>query len=303
MKKYILTYILCYFLLNLNAQLNLDSIKIHQKNSIYLAFGSASTYAASMTLLYKTWYEPYSNGKFHFFNDLNEWQGMDKLGHITTSLWLSQWMFQNAKLLNLSDNNAYKCAIGVPLAYMTTIEIFDGFSSGWGFSISDFAANTLGIGMFYLQQRIWNEQKFTLKLSWKNNQLAQYRPELLGNSFSEQALKNYNAQIYWVSFPIKDMFLKRESKFPNYINIAIGYGGNGMVGAKENIWTQNGIYNDYSNIKRFKEWRLSFDIDLRRIPLKGKAWKFFTSTFAWLKIPFPSISFSNEQKFKFHSFN
>lgn len=52
------------------------------------------------------------------------------------------------------------------LAYQSIIEIQDGFSSEWGFSWGDMAANTLGAATFVAQQLGWKEQRLQIKLSY-----------------------------------------------------------------------------------------------------------------------------------------
>ncbi len=54
-----------------------------------VALSATGFYAITMGALYTTWYKPYSTGKFHTFNDWQEWEGVDKIGHATTAYQLS----------------------------------------------------------------------------------------------------------------------------------------------------------------------------------------------------------------------
>jgi hypothetical protein len=132
----------------------------------------------------------------------------------------------------------------------TTIEVLDGFSSEWGFSMYDFAFNILGSGMWATEQAIWDDQRIKMKMSttyitYPETVVSGY-PEgmttirertndLFGTSFAQTFLKDYNAQTIWMSFNIKS-FLRKESKFPRWLNVAVGYGAENMYGGFENEW-------------------------------------------------------------------
>jgi hypothetical protein len=68
-----------------------------------------------------------------------------------------------------------------------------------------------------------------------------------------------------------------------------------MLGGTTNSWEDlSGKQNDFSYLNRYREWSLSFDINLKAIPIKGKFWKAFSSAFCWLKIPSPAVYFSKQ---------
>ena len=131
-------------------------------------------------------------------------------------------------------HNKQKLFIGGTLGYgyMTAIEIMDGYSKGWGFSWADMGANTLGTALAISQEAAWKEQRFNLKISFHQTSMAQYNPDLLGKDLSEQILKDYNGQTYWLSVNPAS-FMNKETKFPKWLNIAVGYGANGMTGGNE----------------------------------------------------------------------
>ena len=107
-----------------------DTLTHHQKRNLIIATSVTSLgYAGSMYSLYKTWYKDQASGRFHFFNDLPEWRGMDKLGHFTTSWWISHALNETQKVINLPEKSSIIRSAATSLAFMTTIEIFDGFSS------------------------------------------------------------------------------------------------------------------------------------------------------------------------------
>ncbi len=170
-----------------------------------------ATYAVAMTGLYKTWYADYPAGDFHFFNDGREWLQMDKMGHWLMSYQESRWMYGGARWTGLSPRAAAWTGFAGGQLIQTSFEIFDGFSTQWGFSWRDAAFNLLGSGMFLSQQLGWGEQRIVMKMSaWPVRYPAQriypVRPagneewttlerradELYGTSPLSLFLKNYN---------------------------------------------------------------------------------------------------------------
>jgi hypothetical protein len=109
------------------------------------------------------------------------------------------------------------------------IEVLDGFSAEWGFSIADMAANFAGTGLAISQELLTGRQTIRIKYSYRHSSLAQYRPEMLGRNLPERMLKDYNGQAYWISANISDL-TGIPGVIPDWLNIAFGYSANGMLG-------------------------------------------------------------------------
>ena len=78
-------------------------------------------------------------------------------------------------------------------------------------------------------------------------------------------LKDYNAQTYWISCNLSS-FLKNKAGFPAWLNLAAGYGADGMLGGFENKWTDNqGNPVLRTDVPRKRQFYLSPDIDFTRI--------------------------------------
>jgi hypothetical protein len=183
-------------------------------------------------------------------------------------------------------------------AYMFNIEILDGFSSEWGFSLGDFTANTLGSMIFIGQQLAWHEQRFSLKYSFHQTQYAQYRPDLMGDNLIQNMIKDYNGHSYWISGNISS-FLPERSKFPKWFNIAVGYGAEGMTGAFGNSPDQAG--HSIPQFPRYRKFFLSLDIDLTRIPTRSKVLKGIFTVLSFIKIPSPTLEYNTLGQFKVHA--
>ncbi len=159
-------------------------------------------------------------------------------------------------------------------------------------------SNTVGTGLFISQQFIWNEQRIKLKFSSQHTSIAQYRPNILGSTFMERILKDYNGQTYWLSANIHD-FINKESIIPKWINIALGYGADGMTGGSENKCEYCNGDPICLDLNRNRQFYLSLDADLTKINWKRKFFKAVFGSFGFIKIPFPAIEISN-QGAKFH---
>ena len=170
--------------------------------------------------------------------------------------------------------------------------VFDGFSSEWGFSWGDFASNALGSGLYVGQDLLWDEQRITLKYSFHQTRFAKQNPEKLGDGFIEEFLKDYNGQTYWLSANLHSFF--KESKLPRWLNIAVGYGGEGMLTGRPN----NSIF--FTNQDRYRQFYLSLDLDLTRINTKSSFLRTVFSILNVIKIPAPTLEFNNEKGVAFH---
>lgn len=173
-----------------------DSLK-NQFRTRKIVFAGSCAAAATGSLIYldQAWYKPYRSGSFHFFNDNAEWLQMDKAGHVFSNFTIGRLMMQSAQWAGFDEQLSQMFGYS-GLAYMTAIELMDGFSSGYGFSWGDMAANTGGTLLAIGQQHFWQEQRVLIKFSFHQTSFPQYRPALLGSGLSEQVLKDYNGQSY-----------------------------------------------------------------------------------------------------------
>lgn len=254
-------------------------------------------YAGSMIGLNILWYKNYKHSSFHLFNDNKEWMQMDKLGHVLTAYTISRITTELYVWAGLNRYKSTTYGTALAMAYQSNIEIFDGFSSAWGFSIGDMAANTIGASMYGIQEGAWKEQRITMKISFHPTQYSQYRPDELGYNHLQQSIKDYNGQTYWFAFAIAS-FLPKGNKIPDWLCLDFGYGAEGMVGGMNNppVYNSNG---DEIFFDRYRQFYCSLDVDLTRIPTNSGALKTFFGAVSFIKIPMPTLEFS-QKKFKFH---
>lgn len=284
----ILLVLLCVNHLNAISQSALpDSVYNKKRVNIVIA-GNAVVYGGTMVALYSAWYSNYKKSSFHSFNDIGEWNQMDKFGHIYSAYTESRLSIGVWKWAGLSRKKSiWLGGLSGPV-YQTVIEILDGFSAEWGWSWADFSANIIGGAAVISQELLWNEQKFQLKTSfhkkiYADKDLNKQSDELFGTSIAERFLKDYNGQTYWVSTGIKTIF--PSSNIPDWLQISAGTGIEGHFGA-----FKNDIRPD---IKRYRQWYIAPDIDLTKIKTNKKGIKTALNILNSLKFPAPAIEFSN----------
>jgi len=291
---FLMLSITCYSQSQINQFLKpSDTLDIHRRNALVIT--EASVVGLSLIGLNSLWYNDYPRSKFHTIDDANEWKQMDKIGHVFSTYQLSK---AGADLLNwsgVSKNNQLIYGSTLGLVFLTTVEVFDGFSSEWGFSWSDFGANAIGTTLYVGQELLWDEQRFVIKYSFHKTNFAPQRPNTLGNGLLEEALKDYNGQTYWLSFNLRS-FLK-DAKIPEWLNLAFGYGADGMLSSRG-----ESVDNLFTNQNQYRQFYLSFDVDLTRIKTESHVLKTIFSVLNVIKIPLPTVEFNSQNRPVFRLF-
>lgn len=254
-------------------------------------------YGATMFALYHAWYKNYPQGNFHVFNDIKEWQQMDKIGHVYSAYAESKAAIEIWRWAGVDRKKRIWIGGMSGAIYQTTIEVLDGFSTEWGWSWGDFGANMLGSGMVVAQELAWDRQRIQMKWSFHRKKysdavLNKRNDVLFGKNSPERFLKDYNGQTYWLSGTLKDFFPK--SSLPAWLQISVGTGAEGMFGGFENIGRDDdgNIIFDRRDIKRYRQWYLAPDIDLTRIKTNKKGIKLALRVLNIFKFPTPSMELS-----------
>ncbi|MEM9822133.1 MAG: DUF2279 domain-containing protein [Bacteroidota bacterium] len=276
-------------------------------------------YTGAMIGLNELWYADFPRSSFHTFNDMGEWEDMDKIGHFFSAYAENQLVFHGARWAGIKRRKAMWIGAGVATIIQGSIEVLDGFSEEWGFSFGDIAFNTAGCALFVGQELAWQEQRIILKYSahyidypeqavasedGASSVLLKDRArDLYGGSFSQTFLKDYNSQTIWASVNIHSFLKNKSSRFPKWLNLAIGYGAENMYGGFSNSWESEGLqYNlDPMTYPRYRQFYLSPDIDLNRIPIKNRFLRLLVNLVNLVKIPAPSLEINTNGGIKFHA--
>lgn len=242
---------------------------------------SGVTYGASLLALNNLWYKNSPRENFHFFNDNAEWMQVDKLGHAFSSFYVSYGSSRALQWCGVAEkkSNAWGALTGFLL--LVPIEVMDGYSSAYGASSGDLLADAGGAALFWGQTALWNEVRIYPKFSFHRTPYAPQRPNVLGDQFASELLKDYNGQTYWLSVDM-DRFLR----FPKWLNVAAGYGAQDMLYARVDANHLNG-FNPY------RQYYLSLDLDVTAIKTNSKAVRTLLYLVNMVKIPMPTLEFSN----------
>ncbi|MBL0316270.1 MAG: DUF2279 domain-containing protein [Flavobacteriales bacterium] len=269
-----------------------DSTSIFRKRKWVIGSSTALAAGTSYYLLNDLWYKNYARSSFHFFNDNNEWLQMDKVGHGFTTYTTGRYMCDALRWSGASENISVWLGGTSGLIYLSGIEIMDGKSKAWGFSYGDMIANASGSFLFIVQEKIFREQRITLKFSYSESDFAMLNSDQLGRNFQQRVLKDYNAQTYWASINVHS-FLASDADFPRWLNVAFGYGAMKMTHAEMNDFSVN-------NFQREREFYFSFDADLNRVRWKKKWMRTTAKILSFIKIPTPTFEMRSGGQTKFH---
>jgi hypothetical protein len=278
---------------------------LHKKRFKSVSAGTGILWGGSLFFLNEIWYKQYPKSSFHLYNDIGEWEHVDKVGH-TYSAYLGSKLFTSFfRWTGLNEKRSVLYGAGGGFAYQGIIEILDGYSDKWGFSLSDIGANALGCGLYAGQQLLWHDQRIVFKYSthrmqYSDPMLLKRVNNLYGSSTPERVFKDYNAQTYWLSANLKSF--APQSKLPAWLNIAVGYGAQNMYGGYENKWTDEVTLQSYdrSELTRYRQFYISPDIDFSKIKWRSKFMRDFCKIIN-LKAPLPSIELNTLGKVKVHA--
>lgn len=271
-----------------------DTSAVDKKRLTYLLTGEGVLYGATMYGLNSIWYKDYPHSSFHFFNDSREWLQMDKAGHMYSAYYLGKICSYGFRWTGMERKRSSLWGSGLGMLFISSVEVFDGFSEKWGASVSDLVSNTAGFGLYTGQELLWQDQKIILKYSFIKSGYAKYRPDALGENITEMLIKDYNGMTFWLSGNLRA--LSRNDLFPAWLDISFGYGADAMVHGTVNPPEIDGELIDFS---RYRQYYLSLDIDLARIKTNSKILKTVFACLNVIKVPLPTLELS-ENKVKLH---
>ncbi len=269
-----------------------DTLHKNRKNAVYIS--EAIGAGTALIGLNQMWYANYPRSGFHFYNDNASWNQMDKFGHAYSAYLIGKVGMDLLSWSGESKKNQLLYGATLGFAFLTTVEIFDGFSEEWGFSPGDVLANALGTSLLIGQELLWNEQRIQYKFSFHTTEYPQYFPEKLGENTLQQIIKDYNGQTYWLSVNLWSFF--KESKIPRWLNVAVGYGSEGLPEIKKAPCK----YPSTEPYPTFRQFYASIDVDLTKIRTKSPFLKTLFNMFNYLKIPAPTLEITGNGKFIFH---
>jgi hypothetical protein len=257
-----------------------------------LAAGLGLGYTTALVVLSKTWYGQSPKTSFHFFNDNAQWKQLDKAGHFYGAFQEGRLGIDALRAAGVAEKKAiwYGGALGFVL--QSPIEWLDGYAADYGASAGDLGANALGALALISQELAWGEARFRPKFSFHQTRWAALRPQVLGSSLPGQMLKDYNGQTYWLAADLAYL-LPTQSRFPRWLNLAVGYGAEQMVFGDP-------LTNHQAGHRAYRQYYLAPDINFR----------YFKSRHGWLQwalrlldmvhLPVPAVEYNRRQGLKLH---
>lgn len=269
---------------------------LNRKGLMWVSGTKAAIYAGGLAYLNYIWYKDRDPVPFHFYNDLAGYKQIDKFGHATTAYIESHLSYYSLRRVGVSRNRAL--LVGGLMGFMMQlpIEIADGLNEGWGFSWSDIAANTLGSALMASQAYFFDDQIVSMKFSYWPSAYQDMANGYLGDTPLQGLSDDYNGHTYWFSGNLNS--LTRQSVFPAWLNVALGYSAGGMFGEFENIIEYNGV--PIPETQRYRQFFLSLDVDFTKIPTNSQFLKILFQGLNIVKVPFPALQYNTKGKLKGH---
>lgn len=287
---------LIFFSQIVGAQFTGDSTSTNLVNKRTLATAiitESTIYFGGMSYLQFIWYKDHERVPFHLYNDNTGYLQLDKLGHSFAAYGESYIAYCWLRKAGVNKTKALIYGGSLGFVLQAPIEFFDGIYEGWGFSWGDMAANTAGCLLMVGQELVFNQQIVKYKISFSPSEMSKNAYGYLGENVAENFLYDYNGHTYWLTTNMKNLAFR--DKLPPWINIAVGYSANGMLGEFKNRTYYAG--HRLPEYDRTRQFLLSLDIDWEKIPTHSKLLKALFTGLNFVKLPFPAIELNSAGQF------
>jgi hypothetical protein len=158
-------------------------------------------------------------GAFHFEVAWDYAEQADKFGHMMSGYFASYVSHEALIASGVSQDVAAWVGPLMGTAFMSYIEIEDGFARGWGFDPTDEYSNIAGAALFAGQQYLPWLQNVGMKWSyWPTEKLNQGTP-----GHKTIVVDDYNGTMVWFSLKMSNI-LPESIGWPKWLRLAGGYG-------------------------------------------------------------------------------
>lgn len=202
-----------------------DSVGFSVPKTVGVASLTLVAYGAAYWLVFaKGWWDE-SGSHFHFENDFEYAKNLDKFGHFASGVALGEFFYEGYHWAGVPEFYSYLAAGGSTFLTHVAIDVKDGFSPEWGFSVFDVLSGTLG-GFYPMAKRYVPFFKYIdLKWSyWINSQ------DYYDNSDTGVFTDDYVNQTYWCSFKVYRFLPNGARKYyPEWLAVALGLSIDGAV--------------------------------------------------------------------------
>ncbi|MEE2953848.1 MAG: hypothetical protein VX347_01585 [Bacteroidota bacterium] len=262
---------LCFLLaiivstLNLKAQNTNDTLGENKSYNNFRIGVATGVLAGSYYYLENIWWKD-NHRNFHFDGgaDLTYALNVDKAAHFMGGMLVSEFAYEQLRSFQKNKKKAIWQSAGIGFLTQFAIEIKDGYAPYWGFSFGDLLSGGAG-SLFFAGKKLSSSLKMVeMKFSYWRHSDSYFDLETQRNLKTGEPRPNeylwhedYPNQTYWISFNIKE--LTENEDWPDYLNIAIGFGLDDKQELNNNL-TKTGGSNelylaiDYNVPKLFKRY-------------------------------------------------
>lgn len=276
--------------------LSVDRGAVDRGTAYRAAAYTTAYYAGSLAVLSRTWYRDREVVPFHFYDDSRAYLQVDKAGHTFGAYVYSYVGYHYLRGTDLTRKEALLIGAPLGLVLQTPVEIMDGIHEGYGFSWGDMAANATGSALVLGQELLLGEQVAKLKFSYRESSYARNANGYLGRTAVDRLFTDYNGHTYWLSLPVSALL--PGAAVPGWLNVAAGYGADGMYGEFENLAVHDGVA--LPAAVRYRQLLLSLDIDWTRIETDSRLLGAVLKGLTFVKLPFPAIEYASTGRWKGH---
>ncbi len=262
-----------------------DSLVKSRLRTVIIA--ESAFYVLGNAYLQFVWYRDDESVPFHFYNDNAGWLQIDKAAHAYIAYYESYAGYNALRWAGVSEKKALIWGGSLGLILQTPIEIFDGIYEGFGFSWGDMIANAFGSALFTTQQAIWKEQIVKMKFSYSPSPYNNLVPGKLGENEIESFFVDYNGHTYWFSTAVNRIL---PINTPDWLSIAVGYSGNGMLDDFENPRFYRGRI--LPPTERYRQYLFSVDVDFSKVKTRSRFMRGLLDKLNLIKVPAPALEYN-----------
>ncbi|MDP4219214.1 MAG: DUF2279 domain-containing protein [Bacteroidota bacterium] len=230
--------------------------------------------------LYNNYHDFWKNAEkvpFHFSNDPPYAMHNDKFGHAyyaATTADIIKLCYAEA---GMERKTAAWIGFGSSLLAQTLVEIGDAFHGStayYGFSPGDEVADILGSSFSLMKEYIPGLSRFDYKVGfWPSSAYKEGAYHTI--------IDDDESEFFWMSYQI---YHDLPEGFPKWLNIGIGYG-------VQNLLQVQSLPDRKGTIPASQVY-LGLDINLKGLPIEGKAWEIIAGLLDHFRIPFPALQVS-----------
>ena len=258
-----------------------------------LAGGGAAAHYVGFKYFDRAWYQGQKGSSIRWIHD---WSGdtylnLDKGGHFMGGLFLSRGLSGAYRWAGVGDRPAAILGTLTSWGALLEIEMRDAYFREWGFSVPDFAANTLGVAVPLLHALVPASRAVGFKISYWPSKLYTERRRRSRDPVqphTDYTIDDYEGMTFWMTLAVDHVLWGRAKEaWPDYLGLALGYGATGLHGSNAK---SKGRFREYKDLPDARpEIFVALDYDARRLPGHGDVWSSFKTQLNWIHFPAPAV--------------